>query len=79
MPHLTENDIIKISALPGVGVTLSKIIVNRVVREFPADKYNEEFQKPTLTDIEELFKKMPEAEEKVFEIVTERVLKEIRK
>ena len=32
-----------------------------------------------LSDIEELFKRMPEAEEKAFEIVTERVLKEIRK
>ena len=79
MPQLTKEDIIKINTLPEVGTTLVEIIIDRVVREFPADKYNEEFQKPTLDDIEELFKRKPETEEKAFEIVTERVLKEIRK
>jgi len=39
------------------------IIGDRVIREFPVDKYNEEFQKPTLSDIEELFRRMPEAED----------------
>ena len=79
MPQLTKEYIIKINTLPEVGTTLVEIIIDRVVREFPADKYNEEFQKPTLDDIEALFKRKPETEEKAFEIVTERVLKEIRK
>ena len=79
MPHLKEEDIKKLKDLPGVNFTMLNIIANRVVREFPKDKYNEEFQKIQLSDVEELFKRMPETEEKAFEIVTERVLKEIRK
>lgn len=79
MPHLKEEDIKKLKDLPGVDFIMLDIVANRVVRDFPKDKYNEEFQKIQLSDIEELFKRMPEAEEKAFEIVTERVLKEIRK
>ena len=79
MAHLKEEDIKKLKDLPGVNFIMLDIVANRVVRDFPKDKDNEEFQKNQLSDVEELFKRMPEAEEKAFEIVTERVLKEIRK
>ena len=79
LPHLKEEDLKKLNALPGVGVEIANIITDRVIREFPKDKYNEELKNIHLSDIEELFKRMPETEEKAFEIVTERVLKEIRK
>ena len=75
----SKRDIKKLKDLPGVNFIMLDIVANRVVRDFPKDKYNEEFQKIQLSDVEELFKRMPEAEEKAFEIVTERVLKEIRK
>tara|TARA_B100000809_G_C15019368_1_gene487837 strand:- start:293 stop:532 length:240 start_codon:yes stop_codon:yes gene_type:complete len=79
MPHLKEEDIKKLKDLPGVDLAMTNIIADRVVREFTTDKYDEEFKKIYLSDVEELFKRMPEIEEKAFEIVTERVVKEIRK
>ena len=79
MPHLKDEDIKKLTELPEVNFAMMNIVADRVVREFTTDKYDEEFKKLYLSDIEELFKRMPEAEEKAFEIVTERVLKEIRK
>ena len=79
MPHLKDEDIKKLTELPEVNFAMMNIVADRVVREFTTDEYDEEFKKLYLSDIEELFKRMPEAEEKAFEIVTERVLKEIRK
>ena len=79
MPHLKDEDLKKLTELPEVNFAMMNIVADRVVREFTTDKYDEEFKKLYLSDIEELFKRMPEAEEKAFEIVTERVLKEIRK
>ena len=74
MPHLTEQDIIKLSDLPGVGLALSDIIVSRVIKEFPEDKYNEEFKKIYLSDVEELFKRRPEVEDEARRIWQDRII-----
>ena len=69
LPHLTERAFKQLLNIPGVERVFADIIGDRVIREFPADKYSEEFQKPTPSDIEELFRRMPEAEDKAVNIV----------
>ena len=69
MPHLPDQDIIKLTDLPGVALILSDIIASRVIKEFPEDKYNEELKKAHLSDIEELFRRMPEVEDEAVNIV----------
>ena len=68
MPHLTEQDIKKLHNLPGVGLMFADIVASRVIREFPEDKYNEELKKAHLSDIEELFRRMPEVEDEAVNI-----------
>ena len=51
MPHLKEEDIKKLKDLPGVNFIMLDIVANRVVRDFPKDKYNEEFKKMLISKI----------------------------